>query len=139
MTDTAIYDTLTTTQENRPMTSNPITVAAAINGTPPATPPIEVAFADLSMAIERLENILGDLNSGVMRAGAELAPILTGGTYADPDDAQVKLSEFDPTPEDRRSTIARRIDERAAEVNRLASASATIADRLRAILANVEL
>lgn len=99
--------------------------------------PIPEALAYAVDRIDRLEHVLGDLNGVVMRAGTDLAPVLTGGTYTDTDDAPPMGDE--PTPEDRRSTIARRIGALGSRVDGLADATTAIRHRLEAILDAVEL
>ena len=47
--------------------------------------PIEDAFGYAVDRLERLEHVLGNLNGVVMRAGVDLAPVLTGGEYPEPE------------------------------------------------------
>lgn len=83
--------------------------------------------------LDRLEHVLGDLNGVVMRAGAQLSDLLTGGTYSDLD-----VPPHDPpteaTPEDTRSTIARKVAGKAQRTDRLTDAVVAIRIRLEAIL-----
>lgn len=103
-------------------------------------PKIDDALGYVVDRLDRLEHVLGDLNGVVMRAGAQLEPLLTGGTYADPDDEPRAVDPHDgPTPEDRRSTIARRIASTAERTDQLADVTARIRYRLEAILDAVEL
>lgn len=110
------------------------TAAQAEPTRPPS--PIEDAFGYAGDRLDRLEHVLGDLNAVVMRAGSVLEPVLTDGTYGDLD---VPVDPGNPTPEDRRSTIARRISGNAARVDRLTDATVAIRIRLEAILDAVEL
>jgi hypothetical protein len=72
MTSTPTHDTLLTT----------INPAAKVTA---ARPTVFAAVQHADDRLDRLENTLGDLNGVIKRAGAQLAPILTGGTYADQD------------------------------------------------------
>lgn len=99
--------------------------------------PIEEALRYTADRLDRLEHVLGDLNAVVMRAGSDLEPILTDGSYDYPSEAAP--TDRDPTPEDRRSTIARRIGHLGGRTDTLANAAADIRRRLEGILDAVEL
>lgn len=71
-----------------------------------------------------------------MRAGSVLEPVLTDGTY---DELDQPVDPGAPSPEDRRSTIARCISGNATRADRLADATVAIRIRLEAILDRVEL
>lgn len=105
--------------------------------TEPTRPPspIEDALGYTGDRLDRLEHVLGELNAVVMAAGSKLEPILTDGTYADLDQP---VDPGSPSPEDRRSTIARRISGNATRVDRLTDATVAIRIRLEAILDAVE-
>lgn len=106
----------------------------------PGRPRIDDALGYAVDRLDRLEHVLGDLNGVVMRAGAQLEPILTAGTYADPDgEGTAAELASSPTPEDRRSTIARRIASTAERTDALTDAAIRIRHRLEAILEAVEL
>jgi hypothetical protein len=111
--------------------TNPLTAS-------PARPMLEDAFSHTDDRLDRLEHVLGELNGVIMRAGAQLEPILTGGRYADVDTYGADAPAA-PTPEDTRSTIARRVAGHAQRADRLADATAAARIRLEAILDAVEL
>jgi len=75
-------------------------------GQPPR--PIEDAFAFTADRLDRMEHMLGSMQGTIQRLGNRLTPVLTGGTYGRPEAPGDTISA-EPTPEDRRSTIARRI------------------------------
>lgn len=104
----------------------------------PATTPIEDAFGYAVDRIDRLEHVLGNLNGVVMRAGVDLEAILTGGEYAEPE-TYPQPSEDATTPDDRRSTIAKRVTRLGNRADNLATATDYITRRLEAILDAVEL
>lgn len=105
----------------------------------PGRPRIDDAISYLVDRLDRIEHVLGDLNGVVMRSGAQLEPILTGGTYADPDDEARAVDPGSPSPEDRRSTIARRVSAAAERADQLADVTVRVRLRLEAILDAVEL
>lgn len=90
--------------------------------------PIEDAFAFTADRLDRLEHVLGSLEQTAHRLGVRLEPVLTGGNYGRPD-APGDTELATPTPEDRRSTIARRISGHALRADRLAD-HATVIERL---------
>ena len=123
-----------------PVNAMPSTVDAWDTATAAPTPGrlmIEDAFGYTSDRLDRLEHLLGSLNGTVMRAGVQLEPLLTGSSYDEPDpDTEV----IDPhgTPDDRRSTLARRITFLGVRADRLADATAHIERRVEAILDAME-
>lgn len=99
--------------------------------------PVEDAFTFAIDRLDRLEHMLGSLNGTVMRAGTVLEPLLTAGSYAEPETDPTRDAET--TPEDRRSTLAKRITRLGLRADNLADATATIERRVEAILDAVEL
>ena len=104
-------------------------------GQPPR--PIEDAFAFTADRLDRLEHMLGSLNGTLMRAGNRLTPLLTDGTYGYPDAPGDTISA-DPTPEDRRSTIARRVSGLGERADRLADVVVRLERELESMLDNLE-
>ena len=105
---------------------------------PGPRPMLEDAFTYTSDRLDRLEHMLGSLNGTLMRAGTVLEPLLTGGTYRDPEaDLEPKLDA--PEPEDRRSTLAKRIARHGLRADNLADAVVLIERRLEAILDALEI
>jgi hypothetical protein len=102
---------------------------------PSAKPMLNDALGYLEDRIDRIESALGEVNGVVMRAGQQLTPLLTGGEYPEASRADTPPT---PTPEDRRSTIAKRVSSHGDRVDRLADVTHTIADQLRAILDTLE-
>ena len=100
--------------------------------------PVEDAFTYTTDRLDRLEHLLGSLNATVMRAGTVLEPLLTDGSYGEPE-ADPQLDTTEATPEDRRSTIAKRVARLGTRADNLADATATIERRVEAILDAVEL
>lgn len=70
--------------------------------------PVEDAFAFTNNRLDRLEHMLDSLQGTIQRLANRLTPVLTGGTYGRPE-APGDTINAETTPEDRRSTIARRI------------------------------
>lgn len=135
--DTPTYAATRSTIERTTMTTAP-SLGPHIDGVPVDPRPLipdAIAYAD--DRLDRLEHVLGELNAVVMHAGAKLEPFLTGGTYADLD--APRAEDPGPTPDDRRSTIARQIAGKAQRVDRLGDATVAIRIRLEAILDAVEL
>lgn len=102
-----------------------------------AASPIEDAFAFATDRLDRLEHLLGSLNATVMRAGSVLEPILTDGSYGEPDTHPT--SDDETTPEDRRSTLTKRITRLGLRADHLADAAAYIERRIEAMLDAAEL
>jgi hypothetical protein len=107
----------------------------------PPRPMLEDAFAYAADRLDRLEHLLGSLNGNVMRAGHHFEPLLTDSTYVDPDSFGVDpaTTHATPTPEDRRSTIAKRVSALGDRADNLADAVSLIERRLEAILDASEL
>lgn len=118
MTSTPTHDTLLTT----------INPAAKVTA---ARPTVFAAVQHADDRLDRLENTLGDLNGVIKRAGAQLAPILTGGTYADQDPGDPMRQIL---PSEERSPLADTISLLATRADRLADYAGLIARELSAIL-----
>lgn len=98
---------------------------------------VEDAFAFVIDRLDRLEHMLGSLNGTVMRAGTVLEPLLTDGSYTEP--SYDPPTDTETTPEDRRSTLAKRITRLGLRADHLADATAIIERRVESILDAVEL
>lgn len=103
----------------------------------PDAGPIERAFRGAAMALDGIEHQLGDLNGVLERLAYNLSPVLTDGTYSEPPTAL--LADDQPVPEDRRSTIARRLTALEDRANRLADIVTFLSGKLGAVDAAVEL
>lgn len=133
-TDTPIATAIErTTMTTSPATRDPWdTAPEQVDGPKPSA--IEDAFAFTSDRLDRLEHMLSSLNATVMRAGSVLEPILTAGTYDDPNATVTATDPSETTPEDRRSLIARRVSGLGVRADRLATATSYIERTLEAIL-----
>jgi hypothetical protein len=103
---------------------------------PRPSSPVEDAFAFTADRMDRLEHMLSSLNGTLMRAGSRLTPVLTDGTYGYPD--APADADPSPTPEDRRSTIARRVSGLGERADRLADITARLERELESMLDNLE-
>ena len=102
----------------------------------PTQHPIEDALGFIGDRLDRLEHLIDSLNGTVMRAGTVLEDVFTGGAYIEP---VLNEESMGNTPEDRRSTLARRITGNAVRIDRLGDGVSLIERRIEAILDAVEL
>lgn len=88
----------------------------------PAEPtrPVDDAFAFTTDRIDRAEHMAGNMQGTIQRLARRLEPLLTGGTYGYPDAPGDPMLDGGGTPEDRRSTIAKRITGAGDRVDQLA-------------------
>lgn len=95
------------------------------------------ATESIADRLDRVEHVLGDLNGVVMRAGAQLAPILAGGGYSEPP------SDLNPASGmmkgSHRSEVAQRLLDLAARADQLADTVTQVRHRLEAVLDATEL
>lgn len=117
--DTPTYDTLTTLKP--PTEGKGAYARATLFG----------AVAVTDDRLDRLEHVLSDLNGVIKRAGAQLAPILTGGTYPDQDPGDAIRQVM---PSEERSPLAESINGLATRADRLADVVGYMTRELSAIL-----
>lgn len=103
---------------------------------PQAPRPVEDAFAFTADRMDRLEHMLGSVQATIQRLGSRVEPFLTDGTYGYPD-APVD-ADVDPTPEDRRSTIAKRVSGLGIRADRLADFTVRLEREVESILDAME-
>lgn len=80
--------------------------AEAAAGPQPRAVADALAFA--TDRLDRVDHMLGSLQGTIQRLGFQLEGLLTDGSYSP---GQPPTVPTDPTPEDRRSTIAKRVSE----------------------------
>lgn len=103
---------------------------------PTAPSPLEDAFAFTTDRLDRLEHMLGSLQATIQRAGTRLEPLLTDGSYGGPEADTTELAT--PSPEDRRSTITKRVTRIGQRVDESADFTARLERRLEALLDALE-
>lgn len=104
----------------------------------PSLGPIADAFRYATDRLDRVEHVLGDLNGVLERLRYDLRPVLTADGEAMHEPA-LPAGLDEPTPEDRRSTVARRIARLGIRADQLADVAGLLRDKVACIVEELEL